>query len=139
MLINNKMNILKQLKNLDKKDLEYIYKELFGKNIRGDKKYIINTILKPMNLPYKFTVSNVQELQELQKERQKLQKERQKLQKERKKSSNIYNRTICTPSPEEQPFIEKIEKEKKKIEKEIKKIEKEIKKISQEIFKKFYI
>ena len=122
------MNILKQLKNLDKKDLEYIYKELFGKNIRGNEKNIISNILSPLNLSYKFTARNVNKLKELIKEKQKLKKEQDRLFKiyRNKKTS------ICAPHPDELEGRQEIEKE-------IKKIEKEIKKISQEIFKKFYI
>lgn len=121
------MNMLKQLQNLDITDLKYIYKELYNKNIKGNKKHIISSILSPLNISYKFTVSNVKKLQELRKERKKLKKERKKLLK-------IYNRnkktSVCAPYPEEL-------EERQKIEKEIKIIETKINILYKEILKDF--
>ena len=85
------MNILKQLQNLDKTDLECIYKELYNKNIRGNKKRIISNILSPLNISYKFTV-NINKLKELKKEQKKLKKEQKKLKKEKKKLKIEKNR-----------------------------------------------
>ena len=120
------MNILKQLQNLDITDLKYIYKKLYNRNIKGNKKHIIYNILNPLNISYKFTVNNVKKLQELRKKRKKLKKEKDKLFKiyRNKKTS------ICAPHPDE---IE----ERQKIDKEIKEIETKINKLYQKIFKDF--
>tara|TARA_Y100000816_G_C25959499_1_gene500673 strand:- start:514 stop:888 length:375 start_codon:yes stop_codon:yes gene_type:complete len=121
------MNILKQLRNLDIIDLKYIYKELYNKNIKGNKKHIISNILSPLNISYKFTVSNVKKLQELRKEQKKLLKERKKLFK-------IYNRnkktSICLTHPDEL-------EERQKIDKEIKLIETKINILYKKILKDF--
>jgi len=121
------MNILKQLQNLDITDLKYIYKKLYNRNIKGNKKqHIISIILSPLNISYKFTVNNVKKLQELRKKRNKLKKEKDKLFKiyRNKKTS------VCAPHPEE---IE----ERQKIDKEIKLTEIKINKLYQKIFKDF--
>ena len=133
------MNILKQLQNLDKTDLECIYKELYNKNIRGNKKRIISNILSPLNISYKFTVNNVGKLKELRTKRKILKKEKDKLKKEQKKLFKMYRNTtsICLTHPEELEERQKIEKELEKIEKELEKIKKEFKKLYQIILKDF--